>query len=114
VLSDVAALPMQERRSPTDYLRDKQLIDYNQLAFPKGRIRLKGEPLMMLRLACLQRDRGRCRECHVRVSDSLPDWHPLKYDMAHIKSRGAGGSDTLENVRTLCHQCHTKEHNGNR
>ena len=88
-------------------------MNTEDLAFPKNAaIRLKGDDLKMLRLQCLQRDRGRCRECHVRVSDSLPDWHPLKYHMAHIKSRGANGSDTIDNVRTLCGDCHRKEHQG--
>lgn len=88
-------------------------MDMNGLAFPKtAPVRLKGDDLAMLRLECLQRDRGRCRECGVRVSDSLPDYHPLKYHMAHIQGRGANGSDTIENVRTLCGECHRKEHQG--
>lgn len=88
------------------------MIDYSAFAFPKGRIRLKGKPLENLRVLCLQRDRGRCRACKSLVDDSLPDWHPLKYHMAHIKSRGASGEDTLENVRTLCGACHRREHQG--
>ena len=87
-------------------------MDYTGFAFPKGRIRLEGEPLTMLRLECVTRDRGRCVECRVRVSDDLPDWHPLKYHMAHIKSRGAGGEDVIGNVKTLCGGCHRKEHQG--
>jgi 5-methylcytosine-specific restriction endonuclease McrA len=35
---------------------------------------------------------------------------PEAFDMAHIISRGAGGSDTLDNVRTLCHRDHMNEH----
>lgn len=30
----------------------------------------------------------------------------------HIKSRGAGGDDTPENLVTLCFNCHTEVHNG--
>ena len=30
----------------------------------------------------------------------------------HIKSVGAGGDDTAENLRTGCAECHRKEHNG--
>ncbi len=30
----------------------------------------------------------------------------------HIKSRGAGGTDELENLRCLCAACHAKRHNG--
>ncbi len=82
-------------------------------SFPKtAPIRLKGESLLMLRLECLIRDHGRCCECSTRVSDALPDYHPLKYHMAHIKARGANGADTIENVRTLCGDCHRKEHQG--
>jgi len=40
------------------------------------------------------------------------DGDPLAYDMAHIVSRGAGGSDELSNVRTLCHRDHMREHSG--
>ncbi len=82
-------------------------------SFPKtAPIRLKGLALHMLRLECVTRDKGRCQECRALVctSPEVPDWHPLKYDMAHLKSRGAGGSDTLDNVRTLCHECHMREH----
>lgn len=31
----------------------------------------------------------------------------------HIRSRGAGGGDTPENLITLCFVCHTKAHDGN-
>ena len=71
--------------------------------FPKPCIiRLKGDPLTKLREACYKRDGGLCVCCGRIVRDNVPDWHPDKYDMAHIKSRGAGGSDTPENTRCLC------------
>jgi len=75
-----------------------------------GTVRLSGAALAELRWACFRRDNGVCQDCG-RVTDlSVPDCFPTKFDMAHIKSRGAGGSDTLDNVRTLCHACHMKEH----
>lgn len=86
-------------------------MDYSQFPFPKGVVRLEGATLGLLRLQCLQRDKGRCCECHALVSDDLPEWHPLKYDMAHIRNKRMHG-DTIDNVRTLCHGCHMKEHNG--
>ena len=86
--------------------------DKGVLTYPSGRIRLKGEALTRLRLECAARDRWHCLECFTPVSDDLPDWHPQKYHMAHIISRGAGGSDSLDNVRTLCGSCHRKEHAG--
>ncbi len=90
--------------------RSENAIDYTAFQFPKGTVRLSGRELETLRLACLQRDTGRCRECGAKVSDQLPAWHPLKYHMAHIKSRGAGGADELINVRCLCGDCHRAEH----
>ena len=76
-----------------------------------GIVRLTGKDLEKLRDDCWERDRGRCQACGDFVYYS-PRWDgdTLAFDMAHIKSRGAGGSDTLENVRTLCHKCHMKEH----
>lgn len=80
--------------------------------YPSGRMRLKGEALALLRLECITRDRGRCRECSALVSDALPDWHPLKFQMAHIVSRGAGGADIIGNVLTLCGEDHRAQHQG--
>ena len=81
--------------------------------FPKPCIiRLKGDPLSKLREACYKRDGGLCVKCGQVVTDKVPDWHPRKYDMAHIKSRGAGGEDVLDNIETWCHSCHMRFHNG--
>lgn len=77
----------------------------------KFTVRLRGLALTKLRFDCWMRDGRRCKECGV-----LTHWEPRfptdpdAYDMAHIKSRGAGGSDELSNVRTLCHACHMEEH----
>ena len=77
-----------------------------------GTIRLTGKALGVLRRDCIERDKGVCQECGIGVSwTPLFDGDPQAYDMAHIKSRGAGGSDVLDNVRCLCHSCHMKEHN---
>lgn len=77
-------------------------------------IRLTGRALFNLRLDCFMRDGGICRECGANTYfQARFGGDPLAYDMAHIQSRGAGGSDTLENVRCLCHACHMKEHVGN-
>ena len=81
--------------------------------FPKPTIlRLKGDQLSKLREACLKRDGGLCVCCGRPVTDSVPDWHPRKYDMIHKRSRGAGGEDVLDNVETGCHECHMREHAG--
>lgn len=86
-------------------------IDYTLMAFPKGgTVRLSGKELKDLRAACLKRDKSKCQECGDAVSDAFPAWHPKKFHMAHKKSRGAGGSDSLDNVRCLCGDCHREEH----
>lgn len=68
-----------------------------------GRLRLKGLELAKLRMFCLVRAKYRCEECGCWVS-----WETS--EMAHRQSRGAGGSDTPDNVRCLCRECHRAEH----
>lgn len=77
-------------------------------------VRLTGRALAMLRLDCFIRDKGVCQVCGKAVyfQARFPG-DPMAYDMAHIHSRGAGGSDCLENVRCLCHTDHMREHAGN-
>lgn len=76
-------------------------------------VRLTGPALRQLRADCWCRDHCDCQICGM-FTHYAPryDGDPFAYDMAHIVSRGAGGSDTLDNVRTLCHRCHMAEHNG--
>jgi 5-methylcytosine-specific restriction endonuclease McrA len=66
-------------------------------------IRIKGKKLEALRRACFERDMYCCAECCRNVT-----WNTGH--MAHIKARGRGGSDTLDNVRALCQRCHVQEH----
>ena len=77
-----------------------------------GTIRLTGEDLTALRVACFRRDRYRCVECGQGVTDSPHAWYKIQAQMAHLIGRGAGGPDTLDNVRCLCGECHVDgEHN---
>ena len=84
------------------------------MMFPKNAaIRLKGKELAALRLERFRRDNETCLNCGERVYFTARfAGDPLAYDMAHIKSRGAGGSDTISNVETWCHRCHMRFHNG--
>lgn len=72
--------------------------------------RLKGAALARLRQQCWDRDGGECRECLKHTNYLLYKEHPDSYHMAHIKAKRIGG-DSLNNVRTLCGDCHRKEHN---
>ena len=77
-----------------------------------GIIRLNGDHLTLLRTSCFVRDKFRCQDCDRYVSPFAPEWADSRAHMAHIVGRGAGGSDTLENVVTKCQACHgVGEHN---
>ncbi len=80
--------------------------DGNVRVYPSGRVRLTGKALERLRQECFERDNWTCTCGCGRGA-------PLVLDMAHIKSRGAGGSDCLSNVKTMTHECHMRAHNGN-
>jgi hypothetical protein len=72
-----------------------------------GIVRLTGKDLQALRRARFEFDDYRCQcspNCGVAVT-----WE--SGDLAHIKSRGAGGSDTLDNTRTMLHEHHMRSHN---
>ena len=68
-----------------------------------GRVRLTGQALADLRRRVFTRDGWACKDCGRPCS-----W--ATGHLAHIKSRGAGGSDTEENTRLLCGDCHRTEH----
>ena len=82
-----------------------------------GVIRLYGTDLKMLRTAAIVRSRGKCE----MERDGQPCNEPITWansEMAHIVSRGAGGSDVLDNVLMSCKLrrdgkpgCHTLSHN---
>ena len=80
-------------------------------------IRLKGKAMEKLRRDCFERDGYRCQH-----SGASSDYfmsgircnRPINWQdghMCHRKSRGARGSDTLDNVFTGCAVCHMKQHN---
>lgn len=73
-----------------------------------GMIRLYGKAWKALVIKCFDRDGWRCVECGRRGSE----FNPL--DPAHIVARGAGGSDVLSNLRTLCREDHSRSHNAGR
>lgn len=70
-----------------------------------GIVRLKGPHMHALRTDVFERDNYTCQNCGAGVL-----WNTGH--LAHIKSRGAGGSDTRENTRILCQGCHLiNDHN---
>lgn len=71
--------------------------------------RLQGTALDMLRADCYLRSTD-CDECGEYTVFNAPHTWPNSFHMAHIKAKRIG-LDTLSNVRTLCGDCHRKEHN---
>ena len=63
-------------------------------------IRLKGKAYKDLQIAVLRRDNWQCDECGM-YTEAPPH---------HVIFRSQGGSDTMENLITLCMECHEKEH----
>lgn len=58
---------------------------------------------------CFERDGYTCQ--NVECLKSYPeDEHPLQPH--HIKTKGSGGGDELENLITLCWKCHRLVHDG--
>jgi 5-methylcytosine-specific restriction endonuclease McrA len=85
-------------------------------AIPKTKpVRLTGKALEDLRRHCFARDGFRCQH---HIAQCGPFYQPCRKlvtwesgHMAYIKSRGAGGGDTLDNVITKCAECHIgREH----
>ena len=72
--------------------------------------RLQGDALAALRSECFYRDKGRCCDCMRPVQLNGDAVWGMGMHMAHIKAKRMGG-DSLQNVRTLCPECHRKSHN---
>lgn len=67
-----------------------------------GTVRLSGLAMERLRERVYRRDGGRCQ--WKGCGDILPLYGSVftRAHLAHIKSRGAGGGDTMDNTRILC------------
>jgi len=75
-----------------------------------GIIRLDAAGMRDLRAFVYDRADGYCEMVRdgSRCMTKADWWHG---ELAHIKSRGAGGSDTARNTRWACKACHHKQHN---
>ena len=72
---------------------------------PKNKIiRLKGKKLHDLKVRVWERDEWRCQ------GENCPGGTPLDRSPHHIILKSQGGSDTEENLITLCIYCHNKKH----
>lgn len=67
------------------------------------RIRLKGKALHDLYNAVWVRDKGLCN-CGKWVEQGTPPHHVIP--------RSKGGADTMDNLVTICNECHYRIHHG--
>jgi len=92
--------------------------DYGDVLNPQPKekpILLKGKAKQLFRQAVAKRSHGRCDICHLHTP--LQDWGTefnwyRHGHVAHIKGYGAGGGDTMDNVRWLCPRCHLDVEHG--
>jgi 5-methylcytosine-specific restriction endonuclease McrA len=79
------------------------------LQYPKKPpIRLKGKQLQNLYRAVWERDDWTCQ------GGGCPGTYPLDSKPHHVRYRSQAGSDTMDNLVTLCIYCHGKAHGVNR
>ena len=84
-------------------------FDIQKLKNPdiKGKEYQQGEQLGFwnIREYVLFRDEHTCQACNGKSKDAVLEVH-------HIIQRKDGGTDRPDNLITLCHSCHHKQHNG--
>ena len=101
-MSDPCPLPpyssLKRSRKPIR-AKKKPLVRIGKVS---GNVRLSGAALEALRDRVYERDRGCCQ--WEGCGKLLPKYGSVftRAHLAHIVSRGAGGSDTAENTRILC------------
>jgi cytochrome c553 len=92
------------RRSP---LKPKARQHKESMPWRRPKIRLNGSEMLDLRQDAFARSGERCENsvtedgtrCPVRIN-----W--MSFHLAHLVSRGRGGSDELANVLAACQRCH--------
>ena len=94
---------------------DERVIElsHNKPVPKKKPVRLSGKAYQKFRKQVWKRAYGFCENCGVYVPLLMPEGGFDKYycgHVSHIKSRGAGGEDTLENVTWECFSCHSAKH----
>ena len=85
------------------------------MIFPKKKpTRLNGKAYTAFRKQVFERAHGMCEICGM-PAPLLDEGRFNVFQCGHVshrKSRGAGGSDTLDNVEWRCFWCHRRKHDG--
>jgi len=95
------------RRSP---LKPKPRQHKESMPWRRPKIRLNGREMLELRQNAFARSQGQCENSVTEEKDRCPvRFHWGSFDLAHIVSRGRGGSDSLDNVLAVCRDCHFED-----
>jgi|GEM_PF-5640969 len=97
-----------------EFLSEVQRRWPNQVRLGKvsGQVRCYGPAWDYLREVVWKRERGLCQVTRRPVVLEKGYWHTMH--AAHIRSKGAGGSDLPSNIRCLHLAAHAREHAGDR
>ena len=82
--------------------------------FKKKPIRLKGKKLHKLYQEVYERDQGLCQVLKLEngIYKKCGKWVEPGTPPHHVVPRSQGGSDTAENLITICNECHYRKHHG--
>ena len=72
---------------------------------PKHTLRFSTGISGKLRAQVLARNNSICRLCGLAAGESYEDGRRVTLHVDHIQPRSAGGTDEMDNLRTLCHRC---------
>lgn len=94
---------------PIDVHRRDAMARLTSLAQGETHSNIEGIPPSM-RMATLTRDDFRCQKCGFRSCELNNRGKMTRVDAHHIVHRKNSGPNTLENLVTLCNDCHAQTH----
>ena len=93
------------KRSP---LRPQAREHKESMPWRRKKVRLNGREMAQLRQEILQRSHYQCENSiEGERCTEIINWGD--FHLAHIVSRGRGGSDSMDNVLACCRDCHFED-----
>lgn len=104
-------MPRAAKRDPLGTIT-RAFLDPRSFVSRDGREFLFGEDMSVRRHEVFDRSGGFCEElgCNRQIDEELPSEHPNALHVHHIKTRGKGGAENMDNLQALCTRCHKKKH----
>lgn len=104
-------MPRAAKRDPLGTER-RCFLDPLSFVSCDGREFLAGEDTSVRRHEVFERSGGFCEfpGCNREIDEFLPSDHPHAMHMHHVKSKGKGGSDCINNLMAGCTRCHKRFH----